>query len=112
VKEYLSEGKVIYLHCGGGADRTGAIALLLEGLAGCSESDIAKDYELTSFSVFGERKRIDGVQYQSTVYNYASVISYLKRLGKTTFQDNVKAYLKKIGLTDDEIVELQNLLIE
>lgn len=112
VKTFLAEGRVVYLHCSGGADRTGAIALLLEGLAGCSESDIAKDYELTSFSVFGVRKRVNGVEYDGTTYNYATTVRYLKNLSQGNLQNGVKAYMKKIGLTDNEIDELYNLIIE
>lgn len=112
VKTFLAEGKVVYLHCSGGADRTGAIALLLEGLAGCSESDIAKDYELTSFSVFGVRKRVNGVEYDGTVYNYASTLRYLKNLSQGNLQNGVRTYMNKIGLTDSEIDELYNLIIE
>lgn len=40
----------VYFHCGQGADRTGNMAIMLEAILGVSESDIAKDYELTSFS--------------------------------------------------------------
>lgn len=112
ILSYLREGKVVYLHCGGGADRTGAIAILLEGLAGCSESDIAKDYEMTSFSIFGTRKRVNGVRYEEVIYDYASTIQRIKNNGKATFQENIIALMKKYGLTDDEIEELRSLLVE
>lgn len=42
--------KPVYFHCGAGADRTGCTAIMLEAILGMSESDISKDYELTSFS--------------------------------------------------------------
>ena len=38
----------VYFHCNAGADRTGTIAFLLNGLLGVSERDITKDFELTS----------------------------------------------------------------
>ena len=47
---YLGEGKSVYFHCAGGADRTGTLAFLLEALLGVSESDLSKDYELTTFA--------------------------------------------------------------
>ena len=48
----------IYVHCAGGADRTGALVLILQSLCGASEADIDVDYELTSFAVvFGLRHR-------------------------------------------------------
>jgi len=42
------EGKTIYAHCAGGADRTGALCTIIEGLCGVSENDINHDYELSN----------------------------------------------------------------
>ena len=39
----------VYFHCTAGADRTGTLACVLEGLLGMGQSDIDKDYELTCF---------------------------------------------------------------
>ncbi len=36
-------------HCSAGADRTGTLAFLINGLLGVSYSDLCKDFELTSF---------------------------------------------------------------
>ena len=47
----------VYFHCDSGADRTGTLAFLLEGLLGVSYEDMVRDYELTSFSKFGDRYR-------------------------------------------------------
>ena len=41
----------IYLHCEGGADRTGVICYLLNALLGVSDEDLLTDFELTSFSI-------------------------------------------------------------
>ena len=45
----------LYFHCRIGADRTGTLAYLLEGLLGVSQEDRYRDYELTVF--FGLRER-------------------------------------------------------
>ena len=47
---YLGEGRSVFFHCAGGADRTGTLAFLIEGLLGVSESDMSKDYEITTFA--------------------------------------------------------------
>ena len=47
---WLEEGKVVYFHCAAGADRTGTLAFLIEALLGVSESDLSKDFEITSFA--------------------------------------------------------------
>ena len=47
----------VYYHCSAGADRTGTISYLINGLLGVDYEDLTRDYELTSFSIFGERYR-------------------------------------------------------
>ena len=44
------EDKPVYFHCSVGADRTGSIAFLIGALCGMSEDQLAKEFELTSFS--------------------------------------------------------------
>lgn len=53
----LRRGKPVYFNCRQGADRTGTVAFVLEGLLGCYEyrteaggNQMAMDYELTGFS--------------------------------------------------------------
>lgn len=45
------------VHCSAGADRTGTFSFLLNGLLGVSYENLAKDFELTSFSRYGKRWR-------------------------------------------------------
>lgn len=47
----------VYYHCSAGADRTGTISYLINGLLGVSFEDLTRDFELTSFSIFGDRYR-------------------------------------------------------
>ena len=54
---WLSQGKAVYFHCAQGADRTGTLAFLIEALLGVSESDLSKDYELTTFCSRNTRLR-------------------------------------------------------
>ena len=49
VIDAVTHREPIYFHCTAGADRTGTLACVLEGLLGLSQSDIDKDYELTTF---------------------------------------------------------------
>lgn len=50
VIDAVTHREPVYFHCTAGADRTGTLACVLEGLLGMSQSDIDKDYELTTFS--------------------------------------------------------------
>ena len=55
----------VYMHCVHGADRTGYFAFLIEGLMGLEYGDMVKDYELTDFYSFQNKKEtID------SLYNY------------------------------------------
>ena len=53
----LIAGENIYAHCSHGADRTGTIAYILEGLLGVSQEDRYEDYELTTLAGQADRTR-------------------------------------------------------
>ena len=63
----LQQGKPVAFHCKSGADRTGAVALLLEGLLGVTEGDTARDYELTTLST---EKTTKYTKYASEAISY------------------------------------------
>lgn len=92
-----------YVHCVAGADRTGTICALIEGLCGVSQSDIDKDYELTSFSGDG---RLRNNSY------YSGFIGDITALPGTTFRDKVVAYVLQVGVYIEKINALRNALID
>lgn len=49
VFDAVTHREPVYFHCSAGADRTGTLACVLEGLLGMNPSNIDKDYELTTF---------------------------------------------------------------
>ncbi len=49
VIDAVTHREPVYFHCTAGADRTGTLSCVLEGMLGMSQSDIDKDYELTCF---------------------------------------------------------------
>ncbi len=53
----LIAGESIYAHCTHGADRTGTLAYILEGLLGVSQEDRYEDYELTTLAGQSDRTR-------------------------------------------------------
>ena len=62
-----ADQKPVYYHCFGGADRTGTIGFLLNGLLGVSYTDLVIDFELTSYSSINNehiRNHIQGHQHQ------------------------------------------------
>ena len=53
----LIAGESIYAHCTHGADRTGTLIYILEGLLGVSQEDRYEDYELTTLAGQADRTR-------------------------------------------------------
>ena len=54
----VNEGTPLYFHCQAGADRTGCLSQMIEGLLGLSRDQMYHDYELTSLSQAGERRKL------------------------------------------------------
>lgn len=97
----LKNGNSVYIHCTFGADRTGTLAMLIEALCGVSESDICKDYELTSW--YHERYR--------TMDYWGPNIQFMNMQMGTTFKECAESYCIRAGLTKQEIEELRSLLV-
>lgn len=103
------KGKASYFHCYIGADRTGYIAMLIEGLLGVSEKDCSIDYELTSFS------EAAGLRYRTgrpQDYYFRQGIGFLRGKTGDTFQDKVENYVKSIGITQSQIDEFKSIVLE
>jgi protein tyrosine/serine phosphatase len=77
---WLGEGRNVYFHCAGGADRTGSLAFLIEALLGVSESDLSKDYELTTFAGVNTRLRNFRATEKETHILY-ELITHLRKFG-------------------------------
>lgn len=97
----------VYFHCWGGADRTGTLAFLLEGLCGVPETDLVIDYELTSFAgVFGPRPRTG-----TKSFLFPQFVARLKTYPGETLADQIAAYMRStLGLTPDEIAAIRRNL--
>ncbi len=96
----------IYMHCWGGADRTGTVAFLLEALCGVSEEDLAIDLELTSFASFGYRYRYDNGNYL-----YASTVAKLKTYPGDTLKEKAESYARRtLGLSTAQISNIRSIL--
>ena len=95
-------GETTYFHCLAGADRTGMIAIIVEGVLGVSKNNIDKDYELTSFNCLRERNS-DG---------YIADINILRSYPGNTFRDNCVNYLLDCGITIEKINEFRNAVID
>ncbi len=107
--QLLANNKSVYFHCMVGADRTGTLAFLLEALLGVSESDLSKDFELTSF--FNEQIRTRNGQVNST-FGLKKLVSAINGYSGENIQDRVTSWAIQNGLSSEEIEQLKRLLLE
>ena len=94
ILDNISQGHPVLFHCIWGADRTGACAMLLEGLLGVTLDQMYKDYELTSFSIAGARHK-DGID---------SKLEYIRTFPGATLQKKFYNYWKDyVGIPADRL---------
>ena len=101
----INEAKYpLVFHCSKGADRTGSIAFLLNGLLGVPEADLRYDWELT--------QNFNGNPLFKHRTRYNRLVEMIEAHGGATFTDKVVAYAHACGLTDDEIARWRGLMLE
>ena len=102
----------IYMHCQGGCDRTGTLSFQLLGLLGVSESDLAKEYELSSFSDVGFGRLRTTTQAVDT-YDYVGMVEALKAYSGDTITDKFYNFATTgCGISADTITSFRNLMLE
>lgn len=96
-------GRAVYFHCAWGADRTGMLAFLLEGVLGVTSDGIFKDYELTSFSPAGNRLK-------SALQERLNVI---QALPGAKMRDRFEYYFtEKLGVSQEDINYFREVMVE
>lgn len=98
----------IYIHCMAGADRTGTLMMVLEGLLGVSLSDIDKDYELTTFFA--------GFSSSSTIRardesDWINLMTSFLSLSGDTLRDKLIKWLIPLGISMESINSYRNSMI-
>ena len=95
----------VYLHCTGGADRTGTVSFIVNALLGVDERTLIQDYELTSFSIYELRN------YNGTTYQFKDFVEKLKTYEGDTLQQKTENYLLSIGVTETEIYNIKAIML-
>ncbi len=116
----------VYIHCNAGADRTGTIVYLINGVLGVSYEDLTRDFELTSFSqadrrwrsAIGEDGSFDdtGVM-QDDDGNYVAWGKMhqmmMEAYGAESMKATIENYLvKACGVPQEEIEALRSIMLE
>ena len=105
ILDNLRNNKAVYFHCRIGADRTGVYGLLLGGLCGLTYDQLCKDYELTTFSESGTRKK-DSWDFD---HNY----TYIKSLPGNTLQQKFFYFLNtEVGIDEADLLELIDMMTD
>ena len=98
----LRKGRSVYFHCIWGADRTGMLSWLLEGLLGVTQDQSNKNYELTTFSLAGYRDR----------HTQNEFFDYIKELKGKTLRDKFNTFfIDKLGISQEDIDEFRSIML-
>lgn len=94
----------MYLHCTYGADRTGTVVFMLQGILGASQEDMELEYKLTAFEV----------DYDfSYATNLNAIYGGLEGMDGITINDKIENYLTDvIGVTDEQINSIRGIFLE
>ena len=102
----VRENYPVYMHCTGGADRTGTVAFLFNALLGVPEEDLIHDYEFTSFSFYGERNSKTGFYADYFIPFRAQLDTF----AGNTLAEKTESYLLSIGVTEQEIENIRAIM--
>lgn len=107
----LTDGKPVYMHCQGGCDRTGTMSFQLLGLLGVSESDLSKEYELSSFSDTGYGRLRTTTKAVDT-YDYVGMVEAIKAYDGDNITDKFYNFTVDCGVSTGTIESFRNLMLE
>ena len=93
-------------HCAIGRDRTGTLSFILQALCGVEKDALIREYELSYLSVGGA---LDGnKQMVNTITNFYDFVNTYEG---ETFADKAASLVKSLGVTDEDIASIKNILL-
>lgn len=101
--KHIRQGRGVHFHCVFGADRTGLLAVLLEGLLGFDLNSLYHDYEFTSFAAPAGNRNKSAIQERIAVVQ--------KESGATLRDKFENFWLTKIGITAADVEEFRSIML-
>ena len=101
----------IYFHCIGGADRTGSLAYVLNGVLGVPRHDLEVDWEATLYPELPEMKKdYTGSKYwRRKQYFDEGFMKYGDE--KSSWNERIELYLLDCGVTREEIDNFRSIML-
>ena len=102
----------IYFHCAGGADRTGSLAYVLNGVLGVTEHDVDVDWESTFYPKLPEifEKHFNKDTWRQEQHFHRGFAAYGDT--DTPLQRRIELYLFDCGVTQEEIDRFRAIMLE
>ena len=99
----------IYIHCAGGADRTGSLAYVLLGVLGVDRHDIETDWEATFYPNIPDGNPNSWIERREAAFNDG-----FAKYGKDgdSWNRRIVLYLLDCGVTKEEISAFSRIMLE
>ena len=102
----------IYFHCIGGADRTGSLAYVLNGVLGVDRHELETDWESTFYPIFPEmRKDYTGERYWCREQHFNNGFAKYGADGDS-WNKRIELYLLDCGIKPEEIEAFRKIMLE
>ena len=99
----------ICFHCAGGADRTGSLAYVLNGLLGVGKEDLERDYESTFYP---EMPWVDDPKHGRGTQHFDKGFGTYEGPSGGTLQHRIALYLLDCGVTRKELQQFRDIMLE
>jgi len=101
----------IYFHCIAGADRTGSLAYVLNGVLGVPEKDLGADWEHTFYPNLPDNNWNGNPNHWQLIQH---IDNGLAKYGdkEDTLQRRIELYLLDCGVTPEEIETFRSIMLE